>query len=222
MADGADWVIWGSSGHGMVLADAIALRGGRVVALVDNDPAAQPCVSGAPLCAGEDGLRRWLAARGGSSGLRAAVAIGGARGADRRRIGAVLHALGLRLAPVIHPTAAVATSATIAEGCHVLANAVVAARASLGEMGIVNNGAVVDHECRLAPGVHVAPGATLCGCVDVGEDAMVGAGATVLPRLRIGRGAVVGAGAVVTRAVPDGAVVVGIPAATIEGRCPSH
>jgi acetyltransferase-like isoleucine patch superfamily enzyme len=69
--------------------------------------------------------------------------------------------------------------------------------------------------------VHVAPGATLCGCVDVGEDAMVGAGATVLPRLRIGRGAVVGAGAVVTRAVADGTVVVGIPAATIDRRCPS-
>jgi len=94
----------------------------------------------------------------------------------------------------------------------VLANAVVAADVDLGEMTIVNNGTVVDHECRLGRGVHVAPGATLCGCVQVEDEVLIGAGAVVLPRLRIGRGAVVGAGAVVTRDVPAGAVMVGQPA----------
>jgi maltose O-acetyltransferase len=44
------------------------------------------------------------------------------------------------------------------------------------------------------------------------QDVYIGAGAIVLPGVSIGRGAVVAAGAVVTRDVPDGAVVAGMPA----------
>jgi acetyltransferase-like isoleucine patch superfamily enzyme len=46
----------------------------------------------------------------------------------------------------------------------------------------------------------------------VEADVWIGAGAILLPGVRIGRGAVVGAGAVVTRDVPAGAVVMGVPA----------
>jgi acetyltransferase-like isoleucine patch superfamily enzyme len=45
------------------------------------------------------------------------------------------------------------------------------------------------------------------------EGAWVGANATILAGCHVGRMAVVGAGAVVTRPVPDGAVVTGVPAA---------
>lgn len=48
--------------------------------------------------------------------------------------------------------------------------------------------------------------------VVVGRGVWFGANVTVLPGVRIGDGAVVGAGAVVTKDVPAGAVVVGVPA----------
>lgn len=48
--------------------------------------------------------------------------------------------------------------------------------------------------------------------VTVGEDAWVGAYALILPGLTIGPGAVVAAGSVVTRDVPPGALVAGVPA----------
>jgi UDP-2-acetamido-3-amino-2,3-dideoxy-glucuronate N-acetyltransferase len=42
--------------------------------------------------------------------------------------------------------------------------------------------------------------------------ASIGSGAVILAGITIGKGAMVGAGAVVTRDVPDGAVVAGVPA----------
>lgn len=212
MADGRRFLIWGSSGHGKVLADVIASRGGCVELLVDNDPKAVACVEGARLLHGEEQLRAWIESAPARMPDSAAVAIGGSRGSDRRRLLAVLRGLGFEPAPIVHPRAAVSAASSVGKGCHVLANAVVAAGARLGDAVIVNNGAVVDHESVLEDGVHVCPGATLCGLVHVEQDAMIGAGATVLPRLRIGRGSIVGAAANVTRDVPPGVVVVGNPA----------
>jgi acetyltransferase-like isoleucine patch superfamily enzyme len=46
----------------------------------------------------------------------------------------------------------------------------------------------------------------------IARGAAIGLGANLLPGVRIGVGAVVGAGAVVTKDVPDGALVMGVPA----------
>jgi acetyltransferase-like isoleucine patch superfamily enzyme len=44
------------------------------------------------------------------------------------------------------------------------------------------------------------------------DDVWIGTHAVILPGVRIGRGAVVAAGAIVTRDVPAGVIVAGVPA----------
>jgi acetyltransferase-like isoleucine patch superfamily enzyme len=45
--------------------------------------------------------------------------------------------------------------------------------------------------------------------------AAIGTGAVIMPGVTIGAGAMVGAGSVVTKDVPDGAVVAGVPARVV-------
>ena len=206
------YILWGSAGYAKVLADIIRLNRGNVVALFDNDPEAVSCLANVPLYCGASGFQEWLDRQESLEGIGAVLAIGGARGEDRQQIAQQLRSTGLCLPSLIHPAAAVSESVKHGEGCQILANAVLAADVTMGNVCIVNNSANVDHECQFGSGVHIGPGAVLCGCVTVADNTMIGAGAVVLPRLRIGGGVVVGAGAVVTRDVPDRAVVIGNPA----------
>ncbi|MDP1526750.1 MAG: acetyltransferase [Rhodocyclaceae bacterium] len=211
MSDFTRYVLWGSAGHAKVLAEIIALHGGRVVALFDNNQVPS-ALADVPIFLGEAGFGRWADAAGDLYGVLGLAAIGGQRGRDRLAIHQLFRSRGIDIPRLIHPTAVVSDSAQIGAGCQVLAQANVAADARLGEACILNHRASVDHECTLGDAVHLAPGATLCGCITVANNVFVGANAVVLPRLSIGADAVIGAGAVVTRDVPANTIVVGNPA----------
>jgi sugar O-acyltransferase (sialic acid O-acetyltransferase NeuD family) len=209
------YILWGSAGHALVLSDLLGLQQASVIALFDNDGRARSVLEGVPIHHGEQGFLAWKRSCGNRADIRAAVAIGGGRGSDRRKVADLFRGHGIPVPVLIHPRAYVAASASIGDGCQILANSMVGSKTALGADCIVNSSANVDHECRLDSGVHIAPGATLCGCVSVGENSFIGAGACVLPRVRIGRSVIVGAGAVVTKDVPDRAVVTGNPARVV-------
>lgn len=208
------FIIWGSSGHALVIADLLRAQGGQIVATFDNGAAARPISEDVPVFQGRAGLAEWQRTAK-TEGVRYVIAIGGARGADRLELADFLESRGFTAATVLAPDASVAPSSIVKPGAQVLARGIVASHATLGRQSIVNHGAQVDHECRVDDGVHLAPGAVLCGLVSVGRCAFIGAGSVVLPRLTIGAGATVGAGAVVTRDVAPNTVVAGNPARTI-------
>lgn len=206
------YILWGSAGHAKVLSSAIGLRGGRVVALFDNNPHVISALPGVPLYIGREGLARWSEEASNRHEVRALAAIGGARGRDRLAVHEAFHACGVRVEPLVHPDASVCATASLGQGTQVLAQAIVAADVQVGEGCILNHRASADHESVLGRGVHLAPGAILCGCVSLGDNVMIGAGAVVLPRVTIGENTIVGAGAVVTRDLPAGVVAAGNPA----------
>lgn len=151
-------------------------------------------------------------------GRQAGVLLGVGENTARERVAGLARRLGLELATVVHPRAFVAPSAVLGAGAVVLPLAVVHSGARIGSGAIVNSGAVVEHDVQVGDFAHVSPNATLGGGARLGDRAHLGLSACVLPGRSVGSGAVVGAGAVVTRDVVSAAVVVGVPARTLESR----
>ena len=140
-------------------------------------------------------------------------------GINRNRADAYrrLKAHGFTLPSIVHPTANVCDDVTIGEGTVVCPGAILWTKAKVGENCIVNTGAILEHDNVLEDHVHVASGTRFGGKVRVKEFAFVGTGAVVLPYVTVGKAVTVGAGSVVTKPVPDGVVVAGVPAHILHG-----
>jgi acetyltransferase EpsM len=117
-----------------------------------------------------------------------------------------------RWATIIHATAWVSPTASVARGAVILAGAVVNSGARIGAHAIINTAAVIEHDVILGDFVHIGPAAALGGGAFIGEESYLGLGARVRDHCELGRRCLVGMGAVVTRSFPDEARVVGMPA----------
>lgn len=198
-------VIYGGGGHGKALIDLLrALGDYQLVGVLDDGMAPGQTVLGLPILGGSQALAGLYA-----RGLRLAVnAVGGIGNlAVRVQVFENLRQAGFACPTVVHPTAYVEPSATLAEGVQVFPHAYVGSEARLGYGVIVNTGAIVSHDCMVGDYANLAPGAILAGGVQVGAETLIGMGVTINLRVRIGRRARLGNGATVKADVPEGGIV---------------
>ena len=203
-------VVYGSrpDGHARVLVELFGgIDGIELAGLVDDLPENAGRRIGALAVVGTRADLPRLAQEGVEAVL---LGFGAARG--RAAVLAAVEQAGLALPTLVHPSAQVAASATLAPGCQLMARVVIGAGVRVGRGVLVNSGAVVEHDARLGDAAVIDPGAVIAGRAIVGDGTEVGSGAVLLPDVRVGADATVGAGAVVTRDVAAGTTVVGVPA----------
>lgn len=116
---------------------------------------------------------------------------------------------------LIHPSAVISETATLAKGVVIMAGAVVTL-CGIDVGVIVNTCSSVDHDCYIHSNSHVAVGAHLCGNVEVGKNCWIGAGATIVNNVNITDNVTIGAGAVVLNSITEPGTYVGVPAKRIK------
>lgn len=188
--------VYGTGGHGKVVADIARSCGYTLAGWIDDNPAAA--------------VYTWETFR--LAHPSGAIVIGIGNNTLREKILDTVSKAGYPLPTLIHPSAVISPSATIDEGSVVMPLVVVNAEARIGKGCIINSGAVVEHECILEPYVHISPNAALAGGVRVKHHTHIGIGANCIQNLTVGAHSVIGAGSVLIRDIPDYSLAAGVPA----------
>jgi len=198
--------VYGGGGHGKAVIDLLrAIGEHRIVGVIDDSLPKDESVMGVPLLGNGDEALPELYEYGIYLAVNAVGGIGDI--SSRVKVFECLTRAGFENPTLVHPTAFIEPSATLASGVQVFPHAYVGSEAQVGFGAIVNTGVIVSHDCVLEDYVNLAPGTILAGAVKVGERTLIGMGVTVNLGVEIGAGARIGNGATVKADVPSGGIV---------------
>lgn len=117
----------------------------------------------------------------------------------------------------IRENTTIGSDTVIGSNCTVQNGAIIGSRVKIVDLSHITFDTVIGDEAFLSVGVYtmndnsMQRGGQVVG-PKIGRRSRIGGGALLLPGVRVGEDAIVGAGAVVTKDVPPGDVVMGIPA----------
>lgn len=124
----------------------------------------------------------------------------------------------------IEPGSFIREHAVVEDNAVIMMGAVINIGAIVGEGTMIDMGAILGGRAITGKNVHVGAGAVLSGVIEpasakpvtIEDNVLIGANAVVLEGVTVGEGAVVAAGAIVTKDVPAGSVVAGVPARVVK------
>lgn len=137
--------------------------------------------------------------------------------AVRRRVAESLLSRGARFFTLIHPTAIVAPTARVGEGCVICPYAIISDAANVGRFTLMNYHSSLAHDAATGEFAVLSPYATLGGGAEIGDDVFLGLHASVGPGKRLGPRTKVSANSAALSDAPADSLVFGVP-----GRVTAH
>jgi len=135
--------------------------------------------------------------------------------AKKRRMVESLKARGASFATLVHPSATVVRTASMAEGVIMCPQTMMMPDSRAEPFVTILNFSGIGHDSRVGAYTTLSSLVDITGNVTVGSEVFIGAGARLLPGISVGDRAVIGAGATVVRSVKPGNTVYSVPAKTL-------